>query len=174
MLRGKNIYLRGVEIEDLALIERIENNPENWLHSGTLIPFSKKSIEEYVLAIRDLFNDKQSRWVIALHENDHSIGAIDLFEFDALNRRAGIGVIIEEEYRSKGFASEAIELLSDYAFSYLNLHQLWSTILSSNLASQKLFEKNNFIKTATKSKWVLTDGAWNDEYFYQRFNPKPA
>lgn len=172
MLKGKKIYLRGVEIEDLALIERVENNPDNWLVSGTLIPFSKKSLEEYVLAIRDLNMDKQSRFVISTIHDDKSIGTIDLFEYDSINRRAGVGIIIEEKYRSNGYASEALELLCAYAFSYLNLHQVWANILENNNASQKLFEKNNFEKTATKSQWVQSNGKWYDAYFYQRINSK--
>ena len=171
MLKGKKIYLRGVEFEDVELIESIENDSNNWLHSGTTLPFSKKTIEEYILSIRDLYSDKQSRWIICLHESDQSIGAIDLFEFDGLNRRAGVGIIIDEKYRNKGYAKEAIELLSNYAFSYLNLHQLWSTIVSSNTASQKLFENCNFRKTATKKNWIVNNGSWLDEYFYQLINP---
>lgn len=172
MLRGKNIFLRGVEIEDLSLIERLENNPHNWLISGTLIPFSKQSIEDYVRAIRDLNIDKQCRWVISTINNKDSIGTVDLFEYDSINRRAGIGIIIEEEHRIKGFGSEALEVICEYAFSYLNLHQLWANILDSNTTSQKLFENNYFQKTASKAQWIRNNGKWHDMYFYQRINSK--
>lgn len=172
MLKGENIYLRGVEIEDLSFIERVENNPENWLVSGTLIPFSKKSIEEYVLAIRDLNSDKQCRFIISTIEEDESIGTIDLFEYDSINKRAGIGIIIEEKHRKMGYGSEALNVLCDYAFSYLNLHQIWANIIDSNLASQNLFENNDFKKTAVKFQWIQTNGKWHDAYFYQRINSK--
>jgi len=172
MLKGRNIVLRGVDLSDLQLIEKFENNPDNWLHSGTLIPFSKKSIEEYVNGIQDLASDKQYRWIIDLPAKHASIGAIDLYEYDAVNRRAAIGIILEEEYRKKGFAAEAIDLLCNYAFSYLNLHQLWATILAFNIPSQKLFENQGFKKTAVKKNWNLYSNEWHDEYFYQRFNPK--
>lgn len=172
MLKGENIYLRGVEIEDLSFIERVENNPENWLVSGTLIPFSKKSIEEYVLAIRDLNSDKQCRFIISTIEEDESIGTIDLFEYDSINKRAGIGIIIEEKHRKMGYGSEALNVLCDYAFSYLNLHQIWANIIDSNLASQNLFENNDFKKTAVKFQWIQTNGKWYDAYFYQRINSK--
>ena len=170
MLEGKRIYLRGVEIDDLNFIEKIENNPENWLISGTLIPFSRKSLEEYILSIRNLANDKQSRWIICTNDSDISIGAIDLFEYEQTHRRAGMGIIIEKEYRMGGLASEAISLLNDYAFSFLNLTQLWANILDDNLASQGLFEKMGFIRTATKKRWFLKDGKWHDEHLYQLEN----
>lgn len=172
MLRDKNIYLRGVEMEDLVLIEDLENTPENWMHSGTLIPFSRKSIEEYILSIRDLNSDKQYRWIISTIKEDKSIGAIDVFEFDSIHRRAGIGIIIKEQFRKNGYASDAINLLCDYAFSFLNLHQLWATIIDSNIASQRLFEKSDFHKIASKPNWILSNGEWHDEFIYQRINPK--
>jgi diamine N-acetyltransferase len=172
MLKGKQIYLRGVEIEDLNYIEEIENNPENWLISGTLIPFSRKSLEEYILSIRSLAIDKQSRWIICKNDTHSQIGAIDLFEYDAIHRRAGMGIIIDEDYRKNGLASEAISILKEYAFSFLNLSQLWANILEDNKASQALFEKLGFIKSATKKKWFIKDGAWYDEHFYQLENGK--
>lgn len=172
MLKGEHIYLRGVEMEDLDLIERLENNPENWLNSGTLIPYSKKSIEDYVLSIRDLNTDKQSRWIICLTSNDNSIGAIDLFEYDSIHRRAGMGIIIEEKYRKNGYAANSIALLTEYSFSFLNLYQLWASIIDSNLASQELFIKMGFMKTAEKKNWIISDGEWHNEYIYQLVNPK--
>jgi diamine N-acetyltransferase len=125
-----------------------------------------------VLGIQDLANDKQYRWIIDLASKNVSIGAIDLFEYDAVNRRAGIGIILEEEYRKNGFATEAIDLLATYAFSFLNLNQLWATILAFNVPSQRLFENNGFKKMAVKKNWNLHNNEWHDEYFYQRFNPK--
>jgi diamine N-acetyltransferase len=172
MLRDKNIYLRGVEMEDLVLIENLENDPENWVHSGTLIPFSRKSIEEYILSIRDLNAVKQYRWIIGTTKEDESIGAIDIYEFDSIHRRAGIGIIINKNFRKNGYASDAIKLLCDYAFSHLNLHQLWANIIDSNIASQRLFEKNDFHKIASKPNWIISNGKWHDEFMYQRINPK--
>jgi len=172
MLKGKHIYLRGVEIDDLNFIEALENNPENWLISGTLIPFSRKSIEEYINAIRNLQTDKQCRWIISLASNDECIGAIDLFEYDSIHRRAGVGIIIEEKYRKKGYASQAIDLLIEYSFSHLNLFQLWACIIDNNIASQNLFSKAGFELTAAKKNWIFSDGLWHNEYIYQLINPK--
>ena len=57
-------------------------------------------------------------------DDDNRIGAVDLFEYDAIHRRAGIGIIIENEYRKNGFALQAIEMICEYAFSHLNLYQV--------------------------------------------------
>lgn len=172
MLKGEQIYLRSVKISDLDFIERLENNPENWLISGTLKPFSKKNLEEYILNISDLVSDEQYRWIICLNDSERRIGAIDLFEYDQKLRRTGMGIIIDEEFRKSGLATEAISILNEYAFSSLNLSQLWANILDDNHASQRLFEKSGFQRTATKKKWFIVDGEWHDEHLYQLENIK--
>ena len=171
MLKGQHIYLRGIEIDDLSFLKITENNPENWRVSGTLIPFSDSSLKEYILAARDLTSDKQVRFIICKNESDEPIGAADLFEYDPVHRKAGVGILILKDERKKGFASEALNIIIDYAFNFLNLHQLWANIHQHNTQSIKLFKSNDFDLSGVKKEWNLYDGEWLDEGFYQLFNP---
>jgi len=172
MFKGRNIYLRGIELDDITTLTLIENNPENWHVSGTLIPFSDSSLKDYILSVRDLPTDKQVRFIICQNENNQPVGAVDLFEYDPVHRRAGIGVLIGEGQRKKGFASEALNLTIAYAFNFLNLHQLWANILETNNLSIRLFKNSGFELSGIKKEWNLHEGKWQDEGFYQIFNPK--
>ena len=174
MFKGRKIYLRGIELDDISFLTLIENNPENWQVSGTLIPFSDSSLKDYIISIRDLPSDKQVRFIICQNNTDLPIGAVDFFEYDPVHRRAGIGILIRKEQRQKGLATEALKLSVDYAFGFLNLHQLWANILQNNNSSIQLFEKSGFSLSGIKKGWNLNDGKWLDEGFYQLFNPKPA
>ena len=69
------------------------------------------------------------------------IGMIDLFDFNPQHKRAGIGIVIHPDFQQKGFASEALSLLIQYAFTHLQLHQLYANILTDNEKSLQLFEK---------------------------------
>lgn len=171
MLKGQHIYLRGIEIDDLSFLTITENNPDNWKVSGTLIPFSDSSLKEYIRSARDLPADKQVRYIICENESNKSVGAIDLFDYDPVHRRAGVGILILENERNKGFASEALEILIDYGFNFLNLHQLWANINQQNSESIRLFKKNSFELSGVKKDWNLFNGEWKDEGFYQLFNP---
>ena len=172
MLKGQNIYLRGIELDDLSFLTVIENNPENWQFSGTLIPFSNSSLTDYILATRDLPSDRQVRFIICKKESESPIGAVDLFNYDPVHRNAGVGIILKEDERENGFASQALTIIIEYAFEFLNLHQIWANILQNNAHSIKLFKSNGFELNGVKKEWILYDGEWLDEGFYQLFNPR--
>lgn len=171
MLIGQKIYLRTIEPCDAALLLQWENNPKNWAVSNTLVPFSEHLILQYVNSAQDIFETKQLRFIICLKENDKPIGTIDLFEYDPLNRKAGVGVLIDDiSERNNGYADEAVKLMIKYGFNRLNLHQLFCHIFESNEHSVKLFEKNGFEKTGAKKDWVRIEGKWETELFYQLIN----
>ena len=136
MLKGKKIVLRPLQESDLYFLERIENNKENWQFGSEKKQFNRKELLDYIAnAKTDIKVAKQYRFVIDL--NSIAIGFIDLFDYTADS--AGIGVIISEDHRNKGFAKEALELLANYAFTTVNISKFHCVITKDNLASIKLF-----------------------------------
>jgi len=168
MLQGEQVYLRSIEPTDVDVILRWENNQDNWRVSSTLVPFSRKIIEDYVNSAQDLFGVKQARFVICLQENAQPIGTIDLFEFDPYHQRAGVGILVNStKYRGQGHASEALKLLIEYTRDRLKMHQLFCSIIASNEPSIHLFEKAGFVKTGERKDWLNFGNEWEDELFYQ-------
>jgi diamine N-acetyltransferase len=171
LLHGARILLRAVEPSDIDLLLSWENDTSIWLVSNTMMPYSRYEIEEYVLnARRDIFAARQLRLMIDLTESGKSvrtIGTIDLFEFDPVNLRAGIGIMIETTSRNRGFATEAIGILSRYARETLRLHQLYCNISAENKKSITLFTKLGFVRCGTKKEWLNAATGWLDEYMYQ-------
>ena len=94
-----------------------------------------------------------------------------MFDFDPYHLRAGIGILIySEENRKKGYATEALQLLINYSFHYLGLHQLYCNIASDNMKSIKLFTKVGFIIVGEKKDWIKTPSKWINEYLLQLIN----
>ena len=171
MLKGQNIYLRTIEPNDAQLMLKWENNPENWAVSNTLVPFSEHLILQYVNSAQDIFETKQLRFIICVTDTDKPIGTIDLFEYDPLNQRAGLGVLIDEvSERNKGYANEALKLMIRYSWDRLNLHGLFCNIFESNEHSIKLFQKNGFVQTGIKKDWEKKKKNWENELFFQLIN----
>ncbi|MEZ7902125.1 MAG: diamine N-acetyltransferase [Urechidicola sp.] len=171
MLKGQNIYLRTIEPNDAQLMLKWENNSENWAVSNTLVPFSEHLILQYVNSAQDIFETKQLRFIICVTDTDKPIGTIDLFEYDPLNQRAGLGVLIDEvSERNKGYANEALKLMIRYSWDRLNLHGLFCNIFESNEHSIKLFQKNGFVQTGIKKDWALIKKNWENELFFQLIN----
>jgi diamine N-acetyltransferase len=170
-LKGKQIYLRALEPEDLDFVYKIENDTALWQLSDTQTPYSRFLIKQYLEnAQQDIFEAKQLRLAICNVKNE-AIGLIDVFDFDIKNKRAGIGILIQnEEKRNKGYGTEALELLTNYCFKSLHLHQVYANIAEDNLASLNLFENNGFKKIGLKKDWSFNGHHYSNEYILQRIN----
>ncbi len=170
-LKGQHIYLRALEPEDLDFIYKIENDTSLWELSDTQTPYSRFLIKQYLEnAQQDIFEAKQLRLAICDSKNE-TIGLIDVFDFNIKNKRAGIGILIQsEENRNHGYGKEALNLLVNYCFDTLHLHQVYANIYESNLASLKLFEGNGFKKIGLKKDWSFDGTQYSNEYILQRIN----
>ena len=168
-LQGNTIYLRALEPEDLAFVYAIENDESIWEVSHTQTPYSKFLIRQYLEnAYQDIYEAKQLRLAICKKGNDEAIGLIDLFDFDPKNRRAGVGIIIQDEAnRKSGFGKEALGLVINYAFQQLQLHQLYANIGTENTASLALFTTFGFEKIGVKKDWNFIHNAFHDEALFQ-------
>jgi len=167
-LQGKHINLRALEPEDLEFLFRTENNEAFWEISHTTTPFSKYILKQYLEnAHMDIYEAKQLRLIIEENQTKESVGMIDLFDFNPQHHRAGIGVLVHESYRKKGFASEALGLLIDYCFRHLNVHQLYANITSDNEKSLALFKKYYFVQAGIKKDWIFHQGNYKDEILVQ-------
>lgn len=171
-LKGQNIFLRALEPEDLEFVYVVENNENIWEISNTQTPYSKFLIHQYLEnAYKDIYEAKQLRLVICKNQSFEPIGLIDLFDFDPKNKRAGIGIIIQNDFdRQNGFGKEAMSLLIEYAFHQLQLHQLFANIGTENIASLALFATFGFEKIGIKKDWNYTHNAFHDEVLVQLIN----
>ncbi|BAO74238.1 GNAT family N-acetyltransferase [Winogradskyella sp. PG-2] len=170
-LKGEYIYLRALEPEDLDFIYEIENDTELWELSDTQTPYSRFLIKQYLdNAQQDIFEAKQLRLAIC-DKNDNTLGLIDVFDFNIKNKRAGIGILIKSNSdRFKGYGKEALELLVNYCFKILHLHQVYANISENNIASMNLFEGNGFKRIGLKEDWNFDGNLYNNEYILQRIN----
>ncbi|WP_179320247.1 GNAT family N-acetyltransferase [Winogradskyella helgolandensis] len=170
-LKGNHIYLRALEPEDLDFVYTIENDTTLWELSDTQTPYSRFLIKQYLEnAQQDIYEAKQLRLAIC-DANDFTIGLIDVFDFDVKNKRAGIGILIQdEENRHRGYGKEALQLLVDYCFETLLLHQVYANISEQNQASLKLFETNGFQKIGLKKDWSFDGKTYANEFILQRIN----
>ncbi len=166
---NNNIHLRLLEPDDLNWLFKLENNKNDWAVSGTDTAFSKKILKQYIACAKDdIYTAKQLRFVIASQKKP--VGLIDLFDFDPQYKKAGVGVIVEEAYRSQGIASVALKLLIKYAFEELKLHQLYANISRDNLASLKIFKKQHFNLVSEKKDWIFANETYQDIIRFQLLN----
>ncbi len=185
-IEGTICRLRALEPEDLDRMYGWENDTEVWRVSGTVAPFSRHTLSRLIDEQRfDIYATRQLRLVIeskgaesngtvdSLIVSDQgtvgeAVGAIDLFEFDPQNLRAGVGIIVAPPYRRRGLAADALRTLERYAVEVLRLHQLWCSVGANNKASLALFAKAGYTECGHRREWILTPDGAIDEVLMQK------
>ena len=167
-LENNLIKLRALEPEDLDVLYRWENDTELWDIGVTLSPYSKYALREYIAKSRkDIYQSRQLRLMITLKENGDPIGTIDLYDFDPVNSKAAIGILLDKPFRGRGFGSQALELICGYAFDFLSLKQLYAFVPVRNIPSIKLFTRCGYQPAGTLIAWLKTKNGFDDVYLMQ-------
>ena len=167
-LKDDAISLRTPEPEDLELMYAMENDTTLWSVGSTTLPYSRYTLRLYLeQSKQDLYAERQARFVIELAGGE-AAGMIDLADFDPLNSRAEVCIGLLGHHRGKGIATEALQLLCEYAFRKLHIHQLYAYIPQWNNESIALFEKNGFEKNALLRHWQRNENGYNDVFLMQK------
>jgi diamine N-acetyltransferase len=168
-LENDILKLRAPEPEDLEFFYRWENDTSLWVAGDARQPFSRYVLKRFIASTKDVFATKQARFTIVKKtDGEEAIGVADLFNFDPLNRRAAIGMLIDDKHRKHGFAAEALELLCSYALDFLKLHQLYAHVPESNTASRLMLERCGFTLIATLPDWIQTNNGYENVLFLTR------
>ena len=166
-IKNDTITLRPAEPTDAEQIFLWENDRDNWRVSGTHAPYSRFQIEQFLLGDNDLQAQRQLRLMIDLTENGQTIGCIDIFDYDAVNSRASLGILIDKAHRRQGYARAALALCVEYLFRDLMLHQVHCAIDALNAESEQLFESLGFVPCGRRKEWIKTPDGFIDELEYQ-------
>lgn len=159
--------LRALEPSDIELMYVMENDPEVWRVSGTLAPISRERLVVFIEEQSyDIYATKQMRLIVDVE--GVMVGSIDIFDFDPLNARFGIGVLIYgAENRRQGYARMAIEAIKRYGRETLHVRQIWANVAVDNGASISLFEGCGFERCGCRREWLRRCDGYVDEVEYQ-------
>ncbi|MBC5992961.1 GNAT family N-acetyltransferase [Pontibacter cellulosilyticus] len=167
-LKTDNTSLRALEPTDLEFLYILENDVSVWHVGNTLVPYSKFVLEQYLEnAALDIYTVKQLRLVIC-NTDSEAVGAVDLYDFDPMHRRAGVGIAIAAGHRRNGHAAHALQLLLEYSKNTLQLHQLYCSVTATNLESINLFSKAGFQSIGIRKDWLRTPDGWEDVVEFQK------
>jgi RimJ/RimL family protein N-acetyltransferase len=101
-------------------------------------------------------------WAVALPDSNRLIGKFILFQFSEQNRRAEVGYILDRRHWGRGYMSEVMASVLDYAFNVLELHRLEADTDPENTASLAILEKFGFQREGLfRQRWHVY-GKWLD------------
>ena len=143
-LEGERIILREYRKEDYAHMREWVNDYEitQYLSNIFLYPHSEIATESF---LNNMIEGRAKGFVIAHKSNGEYIGQVDLIDIDWPNRVGTIGIVIgSKDNLSKGYGTEAINLLQYFAFNKLNLNKLELEVRAHNERAISCYKKCGF------------------------------
>lgn len=165
-IEGEKVYLSPMNLED---IEKYVKWMNDFSTTDGLGSSSKVTTFESEKAwLINNMDKKEQQFAIVLKETDKLIGNCGFCDINHLHQKGEVGLFIgEEENRSKGYGTEALSLLVEYGFNYLNLKNIMLKVFSFNKRAIKSYEKVGFKVFGKRTEVYYLNGKWYDEYFME-------
>jgi len=143
-IKGNNIFIRGVNENDLDIIMEWRNKQEIM---KCFFNRNKLTSEGQINWYSKYVNDVTDHMFMIITNDNIPIGTMALYHIDDTTSKAEYGraLIAAEGFQGKGFAKEALNLILRYAFDTLKLNRVFLEVFSDNTQAIKLYERCGFI-----------------------------
>lgn len=171
MINGERISLRAIQRKDSDRILNWVNNSELRNLTGGIYPVSDI---EHEIWFKDKALEKTNK-LFGIEKRDEKalIGIIGFNNTDFINRSTEVYIYLGEPlYWGKGMGTEALQLMTNFAFEELNLHRLFLTVFSYNSRAIKSYEKVGFIKEGVLRDSIYKSGKYYDKVIMSIINTK--
>jgi len=133
------------------------------ISSMDIDPFYKNEVDDAMLNFwlpKTLENPEAymwyTNWEIILKSENVSIGGMGFAGEPNENGEVETGYMIDGQHHNKGYATEALQLLSQWAFTQQKVKAIIVHTFDHNLASRKILTKCGFHETGTDGEGLMT------------------
>ena len=170
-LETERLLLRRVVKEDVKEVFALRSNPETMKYiPRPLVKTTDDALEHISMIEAKIENNEGINWAITLKKSSKLIGIIGHFRIQPEHYRAEIGYMLLPEFHGKGIIPEAIKEVVKYGFEIMKLHSIEAIIDPENFASEKVLQKNGFVKEAHYKENEFYDGRFLDTVIYSILN----
>lgn len=165
---GNNVVLRAISMKDVNLLMELVNDAETEkMLGGSSFPISLEEQEKWIAT--QTGRTDVLRCIVALKQDKEGIGTIILSDIDTKNGVAQVHIKMDKQRgRGKGYGSDALNTIVNYAFCEMRLNCIYADVLEYNTVSQKLFEKCGFHRDGILRSRVFKGGRYINVFSYSR------
>lgn len=85
-------------------------------------------------------------------------------------RSAFLGYKLDGDLAGRGYMTEAVAAVTDFAFTQLRLHRIEANVMPRNRASLRVLEKNGYVNEGLSRYYLNINGVWEDHVHMVRIN----
>jgi ribosomal-protein-alanine N-acetyltransferase len=166
-LESDRIILRQLRIDDVDDIFEFTSKKEVTTFLSWDAHPNKKVTRSFINSVIENYDtDKPSQWGIELKKEKKIIGITGFILLDRENEKAEIAYLSSPFYGSKGYMTEANQMILSYVFDSLELNRIQAKAEQKNIASQKVLEKIGMIKEGEFEDFLKIKGTFRTYYYY--------
>jgi RimJ/RimL family protein N-acetyltransferase len=166
VLTGDIVTLRAVRADDLPTLYEIQANLDNW---------EERSPQPAAPLTREKFDADAARRSeggtvgfsltaeFAIVVDDRLVGGCVLMNEDPLARHASVGISLVLDAAGKGYGTDALRVLVEYAFTRRNLRRVYLQVLASNERAIASYRKVGFVEEGRLREHCWARGVYVDE-----------
>ncbi|MEB2302257.1 GNAT family N-acetyltransferase [Lysinibacillus xylanilyticus] len=166
-IHTKRLFLRKMKMADSYSLFKIWSDPEVTKFMNIINFTHEEQTKEMIELFDQLAEEhKAIRLTIIEKESNEIIGSCGFNSFDVERATAEIGYDFAKAHWGKGYASECISALIDYAFTTLSISKIEAKIEPGNSNSIKVVEKLNFTFEGTFQEYEESKESFYDIHVY--------
>lgn len=166
--------LRPILLADASALLRLYSNPHVIRFTEHHMPM--QSIEEAEYSIhfyrKGYAEQWMYRWGVTLRDDARLIGTAGLHRLNREHRFCSIGYEIDEPYWNRGLSTEIVRALTEYGFRTFALHRIEAELISQNVASARVLQKNAYRYEATRRQRLRKRNRFFDVDVYAILRPE--
>ena len=167
ILSGEVTTLRPYLLSDVSVIEKASRCADIPHVDTSIAQGGEKVLVQYVTANAARPSLKQGwSWTITDRETGEAAGHIGVWAGNVVHGRAVIGYWVLPKFRRRGYAREALKLVTDFVKELPGVTRIELHIEIGNEASWRIAEQCAYQREAVLARWQIIDGTPRDMYMY--------
>jgi ribosomal-protein-alanine N-acetyltransferase len=166
-LETNRLLLRRLDNNDVNEVFQLRSNPQTMKYIARPLISTQEEALAHIKLINDKIDSNEGiNWAITIKGNPKLIGIFGLHKIYPEDYRCEIGYMILPEYNNQGITTEAVKAIVEYGFDDLKMHSIAANIDPKNNASERVLQKNGFVKEAHFIEDKYYDGKFFDTVIY--------
>ncbi len=167
ILSSERLKFRAMHVGDVHEVFAMRSDPDTMKFIPRPLAQNLDDALAHIKMVEDTIHNKQGiNWAITLKNETKMIGIAGFYRIKPESYRSELGYMLLPEYRNQGYISEAIKTVLQYAFNQLDFNSIEAVIDPDNFASERVLQKNGFIKEAHLRENELWEGKFLDTVIY--------
>lgn len=166
-LESENIYFKSLSTNDAQEIHNYASDEEVSRFIGWSLMNDLHETSEHIetMVKREVAGTHLYASIVRKLTQE-IIGTAMIFNFDQEANQAEIGYVFHRDHWGKGYGTECVALMTDFAFKSLHLHKLHASVVEANRGSARILEKNRYVLEGRLRDHYFIEGKYHDALLY--------